>query len=90
MNTFYFNTGVNAYNVTNFPYEYHKKVGNIIRSNGTLVIPMECDAPKNATFMFGCDKPDLPESKSNNVLVTPILNSNMCSKYAYFMLNDNN
>ena len=27
MNTFYFNTGVNPSNISNFPYEYHKKVG---------------------------------------------------------------
>ncbi|MCK9543435.1 MAG: hypothetical protein M0R03_15550 [Novosphingobium sp.] len=85
MNTFYFNTGVNPSNVINFPYEYHRKIGNVIR--GTLLIPMECDAPSNATFMFGCDNPNLDESKAENVLVTPILNSNLSSKYGYFRLN---
>lgn len=84
MNTFYFNTGVIPENVINFPYEYHKKVGNVI--NRTLLIPFTCDAPANAVFMFACDNPNLPESKSEGVVVKEIFNSNLCSKYAYFNL----
>jgi hypothetical protein len=90
MNTFNFNTGVNAYRVIDFPFEYHKKVGNVIQSNGTLVIPFDCDAPQNATLMFLCDNPDLPESKNPNILVVPVFNTSMCSKYAYFIIPENN
>lgn len=53
MNTFYFNTGVRPHTIHNpeFPYEYHKKVGNVIR-NGVFQIPFDCDVPENATLMF--------------------------------------
>ena len=49
MNTFYFNTGVRPETVHNpsFPYEYHKKVGNVIRG-GVLQCPFDCDAPEDA------------------------------------------
>lgn len=83
MNTFYFNTGVNPYNVINFPFEYHKKVGNVIKG-GTLQCPFDCDAPENAQLMYLCDNPDLPESKNPNILVVPVFNTSMISKYAYF------
>lgn len=84
MNTFYFNTGVKPETVFNpsFPYEYHRKKGNIIRN--TLLIPFDCDAPKNAKFIMSCDNPNLSEIKSKNVIVREMFNTNMLSKYAYF------
>jgi len=85
MNKFYFNTGVKPQNITSFPYEYHKRVGNVIR--GTLLIPFECDAPENATFLYACDNPKLPASDANNIKVCEIFNSNLLSKYAYFRVN---
>ena len=85
MNTFYFNTGVNPKNVTNFPYEYHKNNGHLIK-NGTLQIPFDCKAPKTAQLMWLCDNPNLDESKSKNVKVYPVFNTTMLSKYAYFII----
>jgi len=85
MNTFYFNTGVNPNNVINFPYEYHKKVGNVIRG-GVLQCPFDCDAPEDASLMFLCDNPNLDESKASNVIVVPVSNTSMVSKYAYFRI----
>jgi hypothetical protein len=82
MNTFYFNTGVRPETVHDFPYEYHKEQGHIIR--GTLAIPFDCEAPKDATLMFLCDNPNLPESTLKNVAVFPVSNTSMASKYAYF------
>jgi hypothetical protein len=82
MKTFYFNTGVRPENVINFPYEYHNKVGNKI--HGTLVIPFDCkDVPENAIFQFACDN-DIPGYE--HLLKKEIFNSNLCSKYAYFLL----
>jgi len=88
MNKFYFNTGVNAFRTINFPFEYHKKVGNVIQNNGTLVCPFECDAPENATLMFCCDNPNLDESKASNVIVREMFNTSMVSKYAYLKVNE--
>jgi len=85
MNTFYFNTGVNPTTIHNpeFPYEYHKKVGNVIKG-GVLQIPFDCNAPKNAKLMFLCSDPELDEGKQSNVLIVEVFNTSMCSKYAYF------
>jgi len=87
MNTFYFNTGVRPETVHNpsFPYEYHKKVGNVIRG-GVLQCPFDCDAPEDAQLMFLCDNPELPESKAENVIVREVFNTSMISKYAYFRI----
>lgn len=84
MNTFYFNTGVRPENVINFPYEYHRKNGNVIR--GTLLNPFDCEAPENATLMFLCSNPDLTEAKADNVQVFEIFNTKLASKYAYFRI----
>ena len=89
MNTFYLNTGVKPENVMNFPYDYHRKVGNVI--HGTLCIPFECDAPKFSKPIIACDNPNLPESyvrscmsvKDGKYVVCEIFNSNMISKFAY-------
>lgn len=79
--TFYFNTGVRPESVSNFPYEYHRNVGNIIR--GTLLIPFDCDnVPDGSTFAFACDDPSLePEA---GYIVREITGGNIISKYAYF------
>jgi hypothetical protein len=90
MNTFYFNTGVQTLNINNFPYEYHRKVGNVISSNGVLQCPFDCDAPKDAELMFLYDKPDLPESKVENVIVRKVFNTSMASKYVYLRINKTN
>lgn len=83
MKTFYFNTGVRPETVNNpsFPYEYHEKIGNVIR--GTLLIPFKCNkVPKGATFAFACDNPDL---NPGQYIVREIIDSpGMASKYAYF------
>jgi hypothetical protein len=82
MRTFYFNTGVKPQNISNFPYEYHKKVGNVIR-DGVLQCPYDCDAPENATPMFLCSNPNLDESKYPDVIVREVFNTSMHSKYVY-------
>jgi len=87
MKTFYFNTGVQTNTISNFPYEYHKKVGDVISDNGVLHCPFDCDAPENASLMFLCDNPDLDESKANNVIVCEVFNTSMVSKYAYLRIN---
>jgi hypothetical protein len=84
MNKFYFNTGVRPETVSNFPYDYHKEKGNVIR--GTLLIPFECDAPEDAKLMFLCGNPNLDEAKSKNVIVREVFNTNMASKYAYLKI----
>lgn len=82
MKIFYFNTGVRTYNFPDFPYDYHKAVGNVISPAGILQIPFECeDVPEGATFEFACDNPDLHH---NHYLVREIISGNMLSKYAYF------
>lgn len=82
MNTFYFNTGVRPETVSNFPYDYHRKQGHKIR--GTLLIPFDCEAPKNDTLMFLCDNPNLKEASLDNVTAYPVSNTTMLSKCAYF------
>ena len=82
MKRFTFNTGVRPENVINFPYEYHRSVGNII--SRTLLIPFDADAPENASLMFLCDNPNLPESKADTVIVREVFNTSLVSKYAYF------
>ena len=84
MNTFYFNTGVRPHTISNppFPYDYHKKAGHVIKG-GTLQIPFDCDAPKDATIIMLCNPPDLPEGKAGGVLVCEVSNTTMASKYAY-------
>jgi len=79
MNKFYFNTGVR-------PGSGSKLWKDQVWRNGTKQIPLECDAPENATLMFCCDNPNLPESKLKNFIVCEIFNSSMCSKYAYFRI----
>ncbi len=80
LNKFYFNTGVKRQNSSaSIP-------GHEWSSNNVKVIPFECDAPKDARLMFCCDNPDLPESKSENVIVREMFNTVMVSKYAYLMV----
>ena len=82
MTKFYFNTGVNPANVTNYSGLY----GNQVIRGGTVQIPFECDVPENAVFMFACDSNDLPEA--DTCLVAEIKRPNKCmlSKYAYFKI----
>ena len=77
MNTFYFDTGVSY---ANYPYLF----GRQICKGGTKQIPLDADAPANATLLFMCDDPNLPESKCPNVIVRETFNTDMLSKYAYF------
>lgn len=85
---FYFNTGVRPENCFNppFPYEYHKKIGNVIR--GTLLIPFDCnDVPENATFKFAASNPNIDDAENNpKVIVREIVGGNLLSKYAYFIV----
>jgi len=80
MNTFYFNTGVKP--SANFAFDYHQKVGNVIRG-GVLQCPFDCDAPSNSVLMFLCDSPNLDEGKVVNVIVREIHNTSLLSLYAY-------
>jgi hypothetical protein len=88
MQTYYFNTGVEPHKVINFPYDYHKEKGNVIR--GTLLIPFDCeDVPENARFLFATDVEDMNVLNLNPdiTIKREIHNSNMVSKYVYFQLN---
>ena len=77
---FHFNTGVTRNNRTNL-------FGNQVWLGGTIQIPFTCeDVPENAIFNFACDNPDLEESKYENWIVREIINSDLCSKYAYFQV----
>lgn len=78
MKTFYFNTGVTIIP----PY------GNQVRRGGTNQIPFDVpdSVPDNATLLFLCDNPDLPESKCDWCMVVPVSNTDMSSKYAYFRI----
>ena len=81
MKRFYFNTGVRF---SDYPYLY----GNQVNRGGTKQIPLDVDdsVPDNAGLLFCCNDPDLPESKMDNVIVASIHNSDIESKFAYFML----
>ena len=84
--TFYFNTGVRPELVNNppFAYDYHANKGNVIKG-GTLQIPFTCDdVPDGAIFLHACDIPDLPESRSDSVIVREITGGGLLSKFAYF------
>lgn len=81
MKTFYFNTGV-------VPCAHNPPVtlgkGQVWKG-GTKQIPFDCgDVPEGASFMFACDYPNLLESKQDNLVVRPIHNSALRSKFAYF------
>lgn len=78
--TFYFNTGVRPY-IHNPPVKLSK--GQVLKG-GTVQIPFTCeDVPDNAEFKFACDD----ENYMKGVyLVRPILNSSLCSKFAFFLV----
>ena len=79
MRTMYFDTGVTPHG--------HKPPITLYKDqvwrNGTKQIPFDVDAPENATLMFACDNPDLPESKIPNVIVREMFNTSMLSRFAY-------
>lgn len=80
---FYFNTGVRPENVFNppFPYEYHRKMGHVIR--GTLLIPFDADdVPERAEFV--CCGSDVDHYRRDGFVVAEIYNTSMSSKYAVF------
>jgi hypothetical protein len=81
MKTFYFNTGVKY---SDYPTLY----GAAVVRNGVKVIPFDVDdsVPDNAVLMSMCDNPELPESKLQNVIVVPVFNTDMISKFAYFKI----
>ena len=77
---FYFNTGVKPENISNFPYEYHRSVGNVIR--GTLCIPFDADdVPDNAEFVCCTDH---IEQYKDRFIIAEVRNTSMVSKYAIF------
>lgn len=83
---FRFNTGVKVYNFC--PLVPCVGEYQIVDENGVKIILFYCtDVPKNATFLFACDNPNLQESKANNVIVREIIKGGLCSKYAYFRIN---
>jgi hypothetical protein len=76
--TFYFNTGVRPEN------NPHLMEGEAWRG-GVKQIPFDCeDVPEGAELMFLCDDPNLREAKYPNVIVRPVSNTKMISRYAYF------
>ena len=81
MRTFYFNTGVKPHNCNGL-------YGNQIWRGGTKQIPFDVsdDIPNNAALLFLCDNPNLPDAKYPGVIVTPVFNTDMISKYAYFKI----
>jgi len=82
MKTFYFNTGVRVYN---FSPPVVVMPGNIVR-DGILLIPFKCkDVPANAIFKFACD--NIP-SGEEFLLKRKIYESNLVSKYAFFLVPD--
>lgn len=76
MNKFKFNTGVN---IKDYPNNIK---GGVVSGNGTIVIPFEADAPKEAKLAFLSDCPDL--DKNNKLLKCEVKNTKMRSKFAYF------
>ena len=84
MTTFWFSTGVRL-STTSFKEKNDRWVrstdGDFVR-----LIPFDCDAPKNAIHLFSCDYPNLPESKLPDIIVRPVFNTTMLSKYAYFRI----
>lgn len=82
MKTFYFNTGIQPNEINDFPYEYHKKIGNIIRN--TLLIPFDCEAPENAEVLFFSNNPNLIKNESDKIKIYRVFNSMIMSKYVYF------
>ena len=77
---FYFNTGVKPANISNFLYEYHRKVGNVIR--GTLCIPFDADdVPDGAEYVCCAD---YIEPYKDGFIIAEIRNTSMVSKYAIF------
>ena len=79
MNKFYFNTGVSTKNHPN------NVEGGIVRGNGTIVVPFEADAPKDAKLVFLSDYSDL--DKHNELLKCEVKNTKLKSKFAYFNIN---
>ena len=75
MNKFRFNTGVKIWDNPHI-------LGGIDSGNGTVVIPFEADAPKDAKLAFLSDSPDL--DKGNKLLKCEVKNSKLISKFAYF------
>lgn len=78
LNKFYFNTGVKP--GTAPLYADH------VWRNGTMQIPFECEAPKDAELMFCCDNPNLSESKIPNIIVCKMFNTSILSEYAYMRI----
>ena len=76
MNKFQFNTGVN---IKDYPNNIE---GGVVSGNGTIVIPFEADAPKDAKLAFLSDYSDL--DKYNKLLKCEVKNTKMKSKFAYF------
>ena len=83
MRTFKFNTGVKCADTNR-----GLSKGEILSTNGVILIPFSCDIPDDldVTFLFGCDSLNAPY-KENNFIVKEIFNSTIISKYAYFRVN---
>ncbi len=81
MKTFYFNTGVKF---SDYPFLF----GHQVNRGGVKQIPFDVNdsIPNDAKLMFLCDNAELPESKASDVIVTPIFNTDIQSKYAYFRI----
>ncbi len=75
MNEFRFNTGVKIWDNPNIS-------GGVDSGNGTIVIPFEADAPKDAKLAFLSDCSDL--DKNGGLLKCEVKNSKLLSKFAYF------
>lgn len=81
MRTFCFDTGAQPY-----AFDPPSKVpkGHIVRGNGVMVIPFDCeDVPEEAVFQFACDHrpPDC-----EHLLMREMFNTKMLSRYAFFLV----
>ena len=86
MRTIYFNTGVSqSARFGHSPHNSSLSKGQVWR-NGVKQIPFDVDAPENAKVILLCNTPDLPESKSPNVIVREVFNTLILSKYVYLSI----
>lgn len=58
-----------------------------------VFVPFDCDVPeehsqKKLSLMFLCNNANQKESKRKNVLVLPVTNTRLFSKFAYFKLKE--
>lgn len=80
--TFYFNTGVRAYNST------YMEPNDIRNEHGERLIPFDCEnVPEGCVLVHLCDKPT--QSEKENCIVRETFNTTLSSIYAVFTMPTN-